>query len=514
MLPDEQPWFILGLYWEGSRTLRVDCSNPSYQSVASCAAILCSPTWHRRKRKHRATARLRLRLGTSTWLDRQRLLLHHATPSSQAAGLMAWRNTAGKHAGSKGDAGPSKGSGRWQYWQGSWSPSQYSKGAPWKKNQGKGQEGKASLSFPGYDVARKEEQHISEVATVKERDGDSYATALQRAINQVRKAEARTRKAMADKKSRLVQWNNWVTELKKTYAKERGRYQTAVTRLEREMEEALVEQECARSSLRKVAASMEVDAGPSVPETMDAGAEFEAIMQDGSGLEDHQESNEDLLQRTLQQADVRRAAAGTGTSRPEVVTTPPLRQAKPTAWKSARRCRRVAHSSRGTRCRRGQGRPLHRLDRPKLARTRTWFLRLPPHGGRVQQQVFEGDCLLRMAMAGMAVLPRLVRIWPPQRAMCSCMLLLLLQMSPSTISCTTTRRRKRHRSRTWRLGTTVTMVFKTFRPWSDQGTTLQDFPSWRSGAAALLCLLWVNGTAFFLGEAPPTFKACEIGEAG
>ena len=273
------------------------------------AAIAASPAWHRRKRKHRSFARLRLHFGTSTWRDRHRLLLHHATPPPQAFRLMAWRSTAGKNAGNKGDSGASKGSGRWQYWQGSWSPSQHSKGAPWRKNSGKNQDGKASLSFPGYDVAQKEEQHISVVATVKEKDGDTYANALQRAINLVRKAEARTRKAMADKKSRMVQWSNWVTELKKTYAKERGRYQAAVARHEREMEEALVEQECARSSLRKVAASMEVDAGPTTQEALDVGAEFEAIMQDGLGMEDYQESNEDILQRTLQHGVARREAA-------------------------------------------------------------------------------------------------------------------------------------------------------------------------------------------------------------
>ena len=229
--------------------------------VAFCA-IASSPAWHRRCRKHRSSARRRLRQGSSTRRDRKLLLVHHATPPSQALVLMAWRGFTGKGAGSKGDNGPSKGSGKWQYWPGSWSPSTHSKGAPWKKNHGKTQDGKASLSFPGYDVARKEEQPISEVATIKERDGDSYATALQRAINHVRKAEARTRKALADKKSRTVQWNNWVAELKRTFAKEKGRHQTAVSRLEREMEEALVEQECARAGLRRVAASMEADAGP------------------------------------------------------------------------------------------------------------------------------------------------------------------------------------------------------------------------------------------------------------
>ena len=218
---------------------------------------------------------------------------------------------------------PSKGSGKWQYWHGSWSPSAHNKGAPWKKTHSKSQDGKASLSFPGYDVAKKDEQPISEVATTKERDGDGYATALQRAINSVRKAEARTRKALADKKSRTVQWNNWVAELKRTFAKEKGRYQTAVARLEREMEEALVEQECARAGLRRVAASMEVDAGPVLPEDVDAGAEFEALMQEGMGTEDQLESNEDILKRTLQRGDVRKETVMAKTPAPEVITTPP-----------------------------------------------------------------------------------------------------------------------------------------------------------------------------------------------
>ena len=290
--------------------------------VAFCA-IASSPAWHRRCRKHRSSARRRLRQGSSTRRDRKLLLAHHATPPSQALALMAWRGSTGKGAGSKGDNGPSKGSGKWQYWQGSWSPSTHNKGAPWKKNHGKAQEGKTSLSFPGYDVAKKEEQPILEMATIKERDGDSYATALQRAINHVRKAEARTRKALADKKSRTVQWNNWITELKRTFAKEKGRYQTAVSRLEREMEEALVEQECARAGLRRVAASMEVDAGPALPEHVDAGAEFEALMQDGIGLEEPQESNEDILKRTLQRGDGKREMAVTRTPETDVVTTPP-----------------------------------------------------------------------------------------------------------------------------------------------------------------------------------------------
>ncbi|CAE7359807.1 CYTB5-A, partial [Symbiodinium pilosum] len=191
---------------------------------------------------------------------------------------MAWRSQSGKSAGHKGDGGSAKGSGKWQYWQGAWSPSQHQKGAPWRRTQGKGQDTKAALSFPGYDTAQKDEKHISEIATVKEKEGDGYASALQRAINQVRKAEARTRKAMADKRARAIQWTNWVAELKKTFAKEKSRYQAAVSRLERELEEAFLEQEGARAGLRRVAASMEVESGHGngLSETVDAGSEMAA----------------------------------------------------------------------------------------------------------------------------------------------------------------------------------------------------------------------------------------------
>ena len=158
---------------------------------------------------------------------------------------MAWRGQSGKNGGHKGEKGSSRGAGKWQYWSGSWSPSQGGN-APWRKSQGKGQENRQALSFPGYDAAQKEEKHISEVASTKEKEGDSYANALQRAINQVRKAESRVRKAHTDKKARATQWSNWVMELRRTFAKKKSRYQAAISRLEREMEEALLEQEGAQ----------------------------------------------------------------------------------------------------------------------------------------------------------------------------------------------------------------------------------------------------------------------------
>ena len=238
---------------------------------------------------------------------------------------MAWRNFNGKSGGHKGDKNAGKGSGKWHYWHGSWSPSSAG-GAPWKKGQGKGQDSRSSLSFPGYDSATKNEQHIAEIVTLKDKESDSYATALQRAINQVRKAESRTRKALADKRARTAQWNNWVSELKKTFAKEKGRYQAAVSRLEREMEEAVLEQEGARAALRRVAASMEVDSSSGTTEFADVNTEFDVIIQEGPGAEEPAESNEDILRRTLDRCHVRTEGRDNSPWDSQVVTTPPSKR--------------------------------------------------------------------------------------------------------------------------------------------------------------------------------------------
>ena len=497
--------------------------------VAFCA-IASSPAWHRRCRKHRSSARRRLRQGSSTRRDRKFLLAHHATPPSQALALMAWRGSTGKGAGSKGDNGPSKGSGKWQYWQGSWSPSTHNKGAPWKKNHGKAQEGKASLSFPGYDVAKKEEQPISEVATIKERDGDSYATALQRAINHVRKAEARTRKALADKKPRTVQWNNWVAELKRTFAKEKGRYQTAVSRLEREMEEALVEQECARAGLRRVAASMEVDTGPVLPENVDAGAEFEALMQDGIGLEEPQESNEDILKRTLQRGDGKREMAVTRTPETEVVTTPPpkrslaysLEVSTPLRERPTQLPREVQplqtsvasaspgqvpagsdpymvspsttsrRSSPATSTRKkistpdGNGREgVKAAVRPVAPKHDPGFAISRRQAGGELLWLWRGRTFgARMLQGSFMPLPQKLRRF------------LLLSLGShhrhflSTTSSTTTRRRESHQNQIWKPGTMAIVGRKTSRPWSDQGTFSSGSSFHWNRAATGFCLLW------------------------
>ena len=239
---------------------------------------------------------------------------------------MAWRGQAGKTGSHKGEKGTGRGAGKWQYWSGSWSPSQQNGGAPWRKGQGKGQENKNALNFPGYDSAQKEEKHISEIASTKDKEGDSYANALQRAINQVRKAESRVRKAHADQKARATQWNNWVMELRRTFAKEKNRYQAAASRLEREMEEALLEQEGARAGLRRVAASMEMDSLSRPSETVEAGAEFDAIMQEEWCLEEPQESNAEILKRTLQPGEGRKTGGDACATLPELPVTPPSKR--------------------------------------------------------------------------------------------------------------------------------------------------------------------------------------------
>ena len=239
---------------------------------------------------------------------------------------MAWRGQAGKAGGQKGEKGNGKSANKWQYWSGSWSPARQGGGAPWRKGQGKGQENKNALNFPGYDSAQKEESHISEITSAKDTDGDSYANALQKAINQVRKAESRVRKAHSDQKARATQWNNWVMELRRTFAKEKSRFQSATSRLEREMEEALLEQEGARAGLRRVAASMEVDSLSRSSETVEVSAEFDAIMQEDWCLEEPQESNAEILRRTLQPGEGCQKEGAASAKLPELPATPPSKR--------------------------------------------------------------------------------------------------------------------------------------------------------------------------------------------
>ena len=107
-----------------------------------------------------------------------------------------------------------------------------------------------------------------------------------------------------------------MAELKRTFAKEKGRYLTAISRLEKETEEAVLEREGARAGLQKVATSMEVDSSDRMSATVDVGEEFDAIMREGLEIEETAESNEDILRRALQQCDGRSSDA-------RIVVTPP-----------------------------------------------------------------------------------------------------------------------------------------------------------------------------------------------
>ena len=213
---------------------------------------------------------------------------------------MAWRNYYGQKGGGKEKGKDGKSGGKWQYWAGAWSPAQKHHGPPWKTGKHNAHEAASSnLVIPGYDAAGKEVKNITEVASVNKETGDTYATALQKAINQVRKTEGRVRKLASDKQARLTQWNNWVQELRKSYAKEKLRYQSAMEKLARDMEEAQLEQAGAQAALRKVAANVETGGEMEIqPGDM---LEFDALMQTQE-VEEHvsKETNAEILKRTMQ----------------------------------------------------------------------------------------------------------------------------------------------------------------------------------------------------------------------
>ena len=213
---------------------------------------------------------------------------------------MAWRNYYGQKGGGKEKGKDGKSGGKWQYWAGAWSPAQKHHGPPWKNGKHNAHEAASSnLVIPGYDAAGKEVKNITEVASVHKETGDTYATALQKAINQVRKTEGRVRKLASDKQARLTQWNNWVQELRKSYAKEKLRYQSAMEKLARDMEEAQLEQAGAQAALRKVAAN--VDTGGEMEIQPGDMLEFDTLMQTQE-VEEHvsKETNAEILKRTMQ----------------------------------------------------------------------------------------------------------------------------------------------------------------------------------------------------------------------
>ena len=98
---------------------------------------------------------------------------------------------------------------------------------------------------------------------------------LQKAVDSARKMESKVKRIHLEQAERKAQWQNWEQDLKRTYVKERARFQAALNRLDGELQEALRAQEQARSALRQVANGQQAmeDVGAA-----EGAAEFEELI--------------------------------------------------------------------------------------------------------------------------------------------------------------------------------------------------------------------------------------------
>ncbi|CAE7947671.1 unnamed protein product [Symbiodinium sp. KB8] len=127
---------------------------------------------------------------------------------------------------------------KWGVWRGAWSPSQ--RHGNWRK------EGESSApAFPKYDSRQVEpEQLLVEVKSTTKASGHrGLANELQSVINQARKTENRLSGLEDSRKRRLAQWQQYQTDLQKSFKEEKERFQRAVSKLDADI--AAAREQCA-----------------------------------------------------------------------------------------------------------------------------------------------------------------------------------------------------------------------------------------------------------------------------
>ena len=127
---------------------------------------------------------------------------------------------------------------KWGVWRGAWSPSQ--RHGSWRK------EGEYSApAFPKYDSRQVEpDQLLVEVKSTTKASGHrGLANELQSVINQARKMENRLSGLEDSRKRRLAQWQQYQTDLQKSFKEEKERFQKAVSKLDADI--AAAREQCA-----------------------------------------------------------------------------------------------------------------------------------------------------------------------------------------------------------------------------------------------------------------------------
>ena len=189
----------------------------------------------------------------------------------------------------------------WQLWRGAHSPAQ----RPWKQ-QGYGwdkKEDRVVPQFPSYqEMPDLEGQQTgkdmgSSTASTYE-SGPTYG--LQQLLNVARKSEMRVGRIIAQKERAQRQWKAWDQQMKQAFLKEKKRFSQNMDRLDKELAEALRQQEDARLMVFSVApgSSMPVTGGPAPME------EDEHAWEQARGLWEQEAASDTqgVLERALAQA--------------------------------------------------------------------------------------------------------------------------------------------------------------------------------------------------------------------
>ena len=215
-----------------------------------------------------------------------------------------------------------KGAQGWSYWQGSWASASPGRG---QGQWGKDEAPQTGSGIPAYDAKR---TTTAASATTNGQPDHGHDPAqglvqgLQKAVNQARKAEARVKRIMADKKERQLQWQSWEAELRQTFAREKNRYVTAVAKLDADMQEALKNQDEARAALRDAACGTQP--APMAVCTSATNEEFDALVRDdGWDPADLDAGQDAVLRRALEASLQLQPAHGRANEAPAALRPPP-----------------------------------------------------------------------------------------------------------------------------------------------------------------------------------------------
>ena len=157
----------------------------------------------------------------------------------------------------------------WSPWRGSWRSARTG-------SYDRGQR-QSSSAFPSYDsqwLAADSIEVVAETRT-KEPHPDGSVKAVQAAINQVRKADARVLKIQKDQRDKTQMWETYERKLRASFLQEKKKHAEAMTKLAGELVEAATEQATTREAMGKAAALL---SGGGIPQLEAVDTDWDELM--------------------------------------------------------------------------------------------------------------------------------------------------------------------------------------------------------------------------------------------